>query len=82
MLKQGLFKDYLASNIDDIAIFVTKEASIVDETASLVNILALIILLKDRLTTRVHLNVSNHSVDVEASEGEDLRELAVLQVGL
>jgi hypothetical protein len=42
----------------------------------------MLVFLKDWLTTRIHLDLSNDAIDVETSERENLRELAILKLCL
>lgn len=81
MFEQGLFEDDFATDVNHIASLVAQEALFVDEAALAINAVALVVLREDRLTARVHLNVAEHSVDIEAREGEDLGELAILELG-
>lgn len=82
MLKQGLLKDHFATNVDHVTALVTQEALVVYDTALAINKTALIVLLKNMLTAWVHLEVAQHTTDIEASEGEDLRKFSVLELSI
>lgn len=45
MLEQGLFKHKFASHIDHVSVFVTKEASLIHNTALLIDIQTHVVLL-------------------------------------
>lgn len=82
MLKQGLLKDHFATNVDHVTALVTQEALVVYDTALAINKTALIVLLKNMLTAWVHLEVAQHTTDIKASEGEDLRKFSVLELSI
>ena len=60
--------------------FIAQESFLVDQASLVIDASSLLILLHNWLTTWVHLNLSNDSVDVESREWEDLREFAILKL--
>ena len=82
VLEQSLFKYDLATDVDNVAARVAKEAFGVDKATLAVHRDALLILEKDVLAAGVHLDVAEDAVDVEASEGEDLGEFTIPQLRL
>ena len=78
MLQQSLLEHDLASAIDHILMLIAQESFLVDQASLVVDAPSLVILLQNWLTTWVHLNLSDDSVDVEPCEWEDLWELTVL----
>jgi hypothetical protein len=73
VVKEGFFEDQFASHVDYVAVFVAEVTFLVDQAALSVNCLANIVLKENWLTTRVHFNFSEDTVNVEPGEGEDLR---------
>ena len=80
MLEQGLLENDLATTINHILMLIAQESFLVDQASLVVDAPSLLILLHNWLTTWIHLNLSNDSVDVESREWEDLREFAVLKL--
>lgn len=82
MIKQCLLENDLASDIDDVAFTISEEAFTVDKAALSIDYLPMLILQQERMTTGVHLNVTENTIDVKTSEWEDFWEFTiVLQLG-
>ena len=83
MVKQCLLEGKFAADIDDVASNVGQVTLGINEASATVNCLTMSVHDQKWLTTRVHLDIANDTVDVEASEGEDFGELAIiLELGL
>ena len=78
MVKQCFLEDQFAANIDNVAPNVRQVALSVDKTTTTVNSLSVLVHDEQRLTTGVHLDVTQDPVNVEACEWEDLGEFAAV----
>ena len=83
MVKQCLLEGKFAADIDDVGSNVGQVTLGINEPTATVNYLTMCVHDQKWLATRVHLDVADDTVDVEASEGEDFGELAIiLELGL
>jgi len=67
--------------VDDVTVLVDQVALNIDQTALLVSVLTGRVLFQNWCSVLVGVKVTLNTLDVELSEGENLRELSVLQVG-
>ena len=66
--------------VDHVAFIVDEIAFGVDSSALSINEIACCVFIKDGIAQRIHLEFSKNILDVELSEGEDLRYLVFAQV--
>jgi hypothetical protein len=79
-LQDNLVKHALSSDVNDVSFSVNKVAPLVDGAAFAVDEATILVLLNNGAALLVQVKVALNSLDVELGEGENLRELAVLQV--
>lgn len=77
-LKESVFEDEFAPDVDDVTLAIDEIPLLVAQTALLVDCVAAVVLGQHGIAAWVHLEVAEDPVDVEASEGEDLRDFALL----
>jgi len=75
-----LFEHNLALMVDDVTVLVDQVALKVDQTALLVSVLTRRILFQNWRAVLIIVQVALNALNVELSEGENLRELSILQV--
>jgi len=66
--------------VDHVAVIVNEVAFGVDSSTRSINELACCVFIQDGVAQRIHLKVSQNILDVELSEGENLRYLVFTEV--
>jgi len=73
-------KHHSISCINNVAFGINEEAHLIDRSILFVNFLARWIGMQDWLTPRIHFDVSQNTMDIKASERENLWEFSILQL--